>query len=200
MTAQPTGTVTPDSRATSAHSCRCRAFVADERTRLGARNGHGRLDPEVELRSGKPGKMNAMPGPLRIRGSVVIPEAELSWRFSRASGPGGQSVNTTDSRVELSYDVAASAALGPTLKTRALQRLAGRLANGVLTVTASEHRSQLRNRKAAELRLAQMLEQAIAPPPRRRRPTKPSRASVERRLAIKRRRSDSKRLRRAVED
>lgn len=144
--------------------------------------------------------MNAMPGPLRIRGSVVIPEAELSWRFSRASGPGGQSVNTTDSRVELSYDVAASAALGPTLKTRALQRLAGRLANGVLTVTASEHRSQLRNRKAAELRLAQMLEQAIAPSPRRRRPTKPSRASVERRLAIKRRRSDSKRLRRAVED
>ena len=71
-----------------------------------------------------------MPGPLHIRGSVVIPEAELSWRFSRSSGPGGQSVNTTDSRVELSFDVAASAALGP-LKTRALQRLAGRLANGV---------------------------------------------------------------------
>jgi ribosome-associated protein len=74
--------------------------------------------------------MSAMPGPLRIRGSVVIAEAELSWRFSRSSGPGGQSVNTTDSRVELSFDVAASAALGP-LKTRALQRLAGRLANGV---------------------------------------------------------------------
>jgi ribosome-associated protein len=74
--------------------------------------------------------MSAMPGPLRIRGSVVIAEAELSWRFSRSSGPGGQSVNTIDSRVELSFDVAASAALGP-LKTRALQRLAGRLANGV---------------------------------------------------------------------
>ena len=94
----------------------------------------------------------------------------------------------------------ASAALDPALKTRALQRLAGRLANGVLTVTASEHRSQLRNRKAAEMRLAQLLEQAIAPPPRVRRPTKPSRASVERRLAIKRRRADTKRLRRAAED
>lgn len=144
--------------------------------------------------------MSAMPGPLRIHGSVVIPEAELSWRFSRSSGPGGQSVNTTDSRVELSYDVAASAALGPILKARALQRLAGHLANGVLTVTASEHRSQLRNRKIAEMRLAQMLEQAIAPPPRERRPTKPSRASVERRIAVKRRRGETKRLRRAIED
>jgi ribosome-associated protein len=144
--------------------------------------------------------MNAMPGPLRIRGSVVIPEAELRWRFSRSPGPGGQSVNTTDSRVELSYDLAASAALGPTLKSRALRRLAGRLADGVLTVSASEHRSQLRNRKAAEMRLAQMLDQAIAPPPRVRRPTKPSRGSVERRLAVKRRRGETKRLRRAAED
>jgi len=144
--------------------------------------------------------MGAMPGPLRIRGSVVIPEAELSWRFSRSSGPGGQSINTTDSRVELSFDVAASTALGPTLKTRALQRLAGRLADGVLTVTASEHRSQLRNRQAAEMRLAHTLEQAIAPPPRARRATKPSRASIERRLASKRRRGDVKRLRRSAGD
>jgi ribosome-associated protein len=141
-----------------------------------------------------------MPGPLRIRGSVVIPEAELRWRFSRSSGPGGQAVNTTDSRVELSYDLAASAALGPTLKTRALRRLAGSLADGVLTVSASEHRSQLRNRKAAEMRLAQMLDQAIAPPPRVRRPTKPSRASIERRLVVKRRRGETKRLRKAAED
>ena len=148
----------------------------------------------------KPGKMDAMPGPLHIRGSVVIPESELRWRFSRSSGPGGQSVNTTDSRVELSYDVAASAALGPTLKTRALRRLAGRLTDGVLTVSASEHRSQLRNRKAAEMRLARMLDQAIAPPPRGRRPTKPGRASVERRLKAKRRRGETKRLRRATED
>ena len=71
--------------------------------------------------------MSAMPGPLRIRGSVVIPEAELRWRFSRSSGPGGQSVNTTDSRVELRYDLATSAALGPNLKPRALPRPAARL-------------------------------------------------------------------------
>lgn len=141
-----------------------------------------------------------MPGPLRLRGSVVIPEAELRWRFSRSSGPGGQSVNTTDSRVELSYDVAASAALGPTLKARALRRLGARLADGVITVSASEHRSQLRNRKAAEVRLARLLDQAIAPPPRVRRPTKPGRGSVERRLAGKRRRGETKRLRRATED
>src|ERR687892_1613262 len=81
----------------------------------------------VELRSGKPGKMSAMPGPLRIRGSVVIPEAELRWRFSRSSGPGGQSVNTTDSRVELSYDVAHSSALGPRQRERAMFRLQDRL-------------------------------------------------------------------------
>src|SRR5262245_52059059 len=72
-----------------------------------------------------------MPGDLRVR-STVIPERELSWRFSRASGPGGQGVNTTDSRVELSYDLAASTAFSPTLKARALDRLAGRLVDGVV--------------------------------------------------------------------
>jgi ribosome-associated protein len=137
-----------------------------------------------------------MPGPLPVRGSVVIPEAELRWRFSRSSGPGGQGVNTTDSRVELSFDVAATTALGPTLKTRALERLAPRLVDGVLTVAASEHRSQLRNREAAEARLASTLADAIAPPPRPRRPTKATKGSVERRIAGKKRRSETKRLRR----
>jgi ribosome-associated protein len=137
-----------------------------------------------------------MPGPLRVRGSVVIPEAELRWRFSRSSGPGGQGVNTTDSRVELSFDVAATTALGPTQKTRALERLAPRLVDGVLTVAASEHRSQLRNREAAEARLASTLAEAIAPPPRPRRPTKATKGSVERRIAGKKRRSETKRLRR----
>ncbi|WP_166353435.1 alternative ribosome rescue aminoacyl-tRNA hydrolase ArfB [Phytoactinopolyspora limicola] len=141
-----------------------------------------------------------MPGPLRVGGSVVIPEAELRWRFSRSAGPGGQSVNTTDSRVELSYDVAASTALSPALKDRVLRRLAGRLTGGVVTVAASEHRSQLRNREAAEARLVQLLEKAIAPGPRVRRPTKPSRGSVERRLAAKRRRGETKRRRRASDD
>jgi ribosome-associated protein len=130
----------------------------------------------------------------------VIPAAELSWRFSRSSGPGGQGVNTTDSRVELSYDVAASSAFGPVLKQRALDRLGDRLIDGVLTVTASEHRSQLRNRNAAAARLAALLAEAIAPPPRPRRATRPSRGAVERRLDVKRRRSQTKRLRRTLDD
>jgi len=126
----------------------------------------------------------------------VIPPDELSWRFSRSAGPGGQSVNTTDSRVELSYNLAASSALNPVLKERALRALAGRLVNGVITVTASEHRSQLRNREAAASRLAALLTAATAPPQAPRRRTRPSRAAVERRLAAKRRRSQVKRLRR----
>jgi ribosome-associated protein len=140
--------------------------------------------------------IDRVPGDLHVRGSVVIPEAELRWRFSRASGPGGQGVNTTDSRVELSFDVARSTALGPTYRARALDRLADRLADGVVTVVATEHRSQLRNREAAETRLAELLAQAIAPPPRPRRPTRPTAASRERRLAAKRRRGETKRLRR----
>src|SRR5262245_53737798 len=135
-----------------------------------------------------------MPGPLPVTSSLVIPEAELSWRFSRSSGPGGQGVNTTDSRVELSFDLAASQALGP-YKERALGRLAHRLVDGVVTVAASEFRSQLRNREAAEVRLAHLLRQAIAAPPRKRRATKPTRASVERRLAAKKHRSTLKRQR-----
>jgi len=141
-----------------------------------------------------------MPGDLRVRSGLVLPEAELSWRFSRSGGPGGQSVNTTDSRVELSWDLARTAALGPTLKARALERLAERLVDGVLTVAASEHRSQLLNRRAAEARLVATVAAAIATPPRPRRPTKPSRGAVERRIASKRSRSETKRLRRAPDE
>jgi ribosome-associated protein len=104
-------------------------------------------------------------------------------------------VNTTDSRVELSYDIASSTALGPVLKERALQALADRLTNGVITVAASEHKSQLRNREAALTRLAALLIAATAPPPAARRPSRPSRSARERRLADKRRRSHIKRLR-----
>ncbi len=127
---------------------------------------------------------------------TTIPADELTWRFSRSPGPGGQSVNTADSRVELSYDLARSTALPESLKQRALQALAGRLTNGVITIAASEHRSQLRNREAAAARLADLLTRATAPPPPPRRPTRPSRASVERRLAAKQRRAKTKRLRR----
>jgi ribosome-associated protein len=134
-------------------------------------------------------------GGLEVSAAVVIPDAELTWRFSRSSGPGGQSVNTTDSRVELSFDVAGTTSLDPALKARAVERLASRLVDGVLTVAASEHRSQWRNREAARTRLAALLRDAIAAPPRRRRPTRPSKAAVRRRLEDKQRRSETKRLR-----
>jgi ribosome-associated protein len=132
---------------------------------------------------------------LVVRAGVVIPDSELEWRFSRSSGPGGQSVNTTDSRVELSFDVAATTALNDVLKDRALERLASRLVDGVLTVAASEHRSQWRNREAARTRLAAALREAIAAPPRPRRPTRPSKNAIRRRAEDKKRRSETKRLR-----
>lgn len=131
---------------------------------------------------------------------MVVPERELRWRFSRSSGPGGQSVNTADSRVELSLDVTTTTALGPIQRARALDRLSGRLVDGVLTVTASEERSQLRNREAARERMATILAKAIAPPPKPRRPTEPTKAARERRLAAKRRRSQTKRARRVRDD
>ena len=142
----------------------------------------------------------AVTEPLRVNRHVTIPERELTWRFSRASGPGGQGVNTTDSRVELSFDVATSTALGPTLRARALERLSGRLVGGVLTITAAEPRSQLRNRDAARQRLADVLAAALAPPPPKRHRTKPTKAAVERRIATKKRRSAVKRTRRAGPD
>ena len=106
-------------------------------------------------------------------------------------------MNTTDSRVELSWDLAGSEVLPPVLRDRAVERLGSRLVSGVLTVTASEHRSQLRNREAAAARLAGIVAGAIAPPQRARRSTRPSRASVERRIADKKRRGETKRNRRA---
>ena len=134
---------------------------------------------------------------LCVRGTTV-PDDELHWRFSRSSGPGGQSVNTTDSRVELSYDVAGGS-LPRHLRDRAVERLGPRLVDGVLTVAASEYRSQHRNRQAARARLAEVLEEATAPPPPRRRPTKPSRGARERRLAGKKRRGETKAMRRRPE-
>jgi ribosome-associated protein len=136
-----------------------------------------------------------MSRPLVVRG-LEIPESELSWRFSRSSGPGGQSVNTADSRVELSYDVVGSTALPEHLRQRALSRLGGRLVEGVLTIAASEYRSQHRNREAARARLVEVLTEALAPPPRPRKASRPTRGSRERRLAGKKRRGETKALRR----
>lgn len=134
-----------------------------------------------------------MAGPYVIRGSVSLPEAELNWRFSRSSGPGGQHVNTSDSQVELRFDLANTEALPPVWKERALERLAGRLVDGVIVVRASEHRSQWRNRETAAVRLAALLAEATAPPPKPRRPTRIPRGINERRLREKKQRSETKR-------
>jgi ribosome-associated protein len=118
-----------------------------------------------------------MPEDLRVNRWLVIPAAELRTRFSRSSGPGGQSVNTTDSRVELSFDIAGSPSLPEREKGRALSRLAARLTDGVVTVAAENERSQLMNREAARARLAALLREAVAPPPPPRVATKPTRGA-----------------------
>ncbi|MGH3120270.1 MAG: alternative ribosome rescue aminoacyl-tRNA hydrolase ArfB [Streptosporangiaceae bacterium] len=137
-----------------------------------------------------------MPDDLRVNGWLVIPGSELNERFSRSSGPGGQSVNTADSRVELSFDVERSVALPGWARDRITERLTGRLAGGVLTVAASEQRSQLANRQGARARLAGLLRDAVAPPQRPRIPTRPGRGANERRLEAKRQRAAVKRGRR----
>jgi len=137
---------------------------------------------------------------VRVTPAVTIPERELSWRFSRSSGPGGQSVNTTDSRVELSWDLGHTEALTETQRERARRRLVARLVEGVVTIAASEHKSQLRNREAAVERLATMVAEAIAPPPPVRRATRPSRRAVQRRVDTKKRRGETKRLRQPPQD
>lgn len=123
----------------------------------------------------------------------VIPASQLTERFSRSSGPGGQGVNTSDSRVELVFDVASSPAVPHDLRERLLSRLAGRLVDGRLTVAASDERRQLANRRLARQRLAQLLREAAAPPARTRRASRPTRGSIERRLAAKRHRAQIKR-------
>jgi ribosome-associated protein len=137
--------------------------------------------------------------PISFRG-VSVPASELSWRFSRSSGPGGQSVNTADSRVELVFDVRRSTALPEPVRDRLLGRLAHRLVDGRLTIAASEYRSQHRNREAARTRLVDLLTEASAPPAPRRRATRPTRGSQERRLSAKARRSRTKSLRRRPQD
>jgi ribosome-associated protein len=135
-------------------------------------------------------------GDLQVTGSLVVPAAALRWRFSRSSGPGGQGVNTADSRVELSVDVVELPGLTDAQRQRLATRLGSRLVDGVLTVVASEHRQQLRNRQAARDRLAAVLRAALAPPPATRRRTKPTRGSQERRIQAKKQRGQLKKQRR----
>jgi ribosome-associated protein len=135
-------------------------------------------------------------GDLPVTASLVVPAAALRWRFSRSSGPGGQGVNTADSRVELSVDVLDLPGIGDPQRRRLTDRLGSRLVDGVVTVVASEHRQQLRNRQAARDRLAAVLRAALAPPPAARRRTKPTRGSQERRIQAKKQRGQLKRQRR----
>ncbi|MCZ2814525.1 alternative ribosome rescue aminoacyl-tRNA hydrolase ArfB [Modestobacter sp. VKM Ac-2984] len=134
-------------------------------------------------------------GDLPVSDRLVVPAGALSWRFSRSSGPGGQGVNTADSRVELAVSPLQLPGLTETQRRRLVERLGDRLVDGVLTIAASEHRQQLRNREAARARLAALLRGAIAPPPAARRKTKPTRGSKERRITAKKQRGETKRLR-----
>lgn len=149
---------------------------------------------------GRPGSdLDVPPGPGLAEG-LTVPATELVERFSRSPGPGGQSVNTSDTRVELVFDVVASEALTPAQRARVEARLASTLVNGAIVVVASEHRSQHRNRVAARERLVEILRTALAPPPPPRRPTRPTRGSQRRRLEEKRQRGTTKSLRGRVRD
>ena len=136
-------------------------------------------------------------GDLAVTGSLVVPAAALNWRFSRSSGPGGQGVNTADSRVELSVAPLDLPGLSDSQRQRLAARLGSRLTDGVLTIAASEHRAQLRNREAARARLAAVLRAALAPPAPPRRKTKPTRGSQERRIEAKKQRGQLKKQRRS---
>ncbi|ROP56596.1 MULTISPECIES: alternative ribosome rescue aminoacyl-tRNA hydrolase ArfB [unclassified Rathayibacter] len=133
---------------------------------------------------------------LEVSARLTIPASELQWRFSRSSGPGGQHVNTSDSRVQLTWSVAESAALTDDQRERLLQRLAQRLVSGAITVTVSQERSQLRNREVALTTLRDLVATALAPPAAPRRPTRPTRGSGRRHLASKQQRSATKQQRR----
>ncbi|PPF26816.1 aminoacyl-tRNA hydrolase [Rathayibacter tritici] len=133
---------------------------------------------------------------LEVRPGLVVPASELQWRFSRSSGPGGQHVNTSDSRVQLTWNVAASTALSEEQRARVLERLGRRLVSGAITVTVAQERSQLRNRETALEMLRGLVSTALAPPSAPRRPTRPTRGSTRRRLAAKQQRSAAKQQRR----
>jgi len=132
---------------------------------------------------------------LEVSPALTIPAAELQWKFSRSSGPGGQHVNTSDSRVQLTWNVEESTSVSDGQRDILLTRLGGRLVAGAITVTVAEQRSQLRNREVALEKLGNILRGALAPPAALRRATKPTRGSARRHLAAKKRRSETKQQR-----
>lgn len=137
---------------------------------------------------------------LEVSSALVIPASELVWRFSRSSGPGGQHVNTSDSRVQLTWNVSESMVLGDDRRERILQALGRRMVAGAITVTVSQERSQLRNREIALAALGDLVREALAPPGPSRRATRPTRGSARRHLAAKQQRSATKQQRRRPSD
>jgi len=148
----------------------------------------------------EPGQPLVVPPGPGLPSGASIPAGELVERFSRSPGPGGQSVNTTDSRVELLFAPGNSTAFTESQRARLTRNLAGTMTQGQISIVASEHRSQLRNRSAARDRLVALLREALAPPPPRRRPTKPTRASQRRRVEAKKQLGRTKALRGRVRD
>ena len=148
----------------------------------------------------EPGQNLVVPPGPGLPSGATIPAAELVERFSRSAGPGGQSVNTSDTRVELLFAPASSTAFTEGQRTRLVRNLAGAMTQGQVSIVASEHRSQLRNRIAARERLVALLREAVAPPPPPRRTTKPSRASQRRRVEAKKQLGRTKALRGRVRD
>ena len=132
---------------------------------------------------------------LVVNDRLIIPSRDLRWRFSRSSGPGGQGVNTTDSRVELVLDIAGCSCLGPFRRARLLEHFQTRLVEGCLRVVVAEERSQWQNRQKALHRMADLLRQGLQPPPPSRKSTRPGRGAVRRRLEAKKKRGDLKRQR-----
>jgi ribosome-associated protein len=132
---------------------------------------------------------------LEVSPALTIPASELQWKFSRSSGPGGQHVNTSDSRVQLTWNVADSIVLSDDQRTVLLTRLGRRMVAGAITITASQRRSQLRNRETALDSLASLVRGALAPPAALRRGTRPTRGSARRHLAAKKQRSATKQQR-----
>ena len=134
---------------------------------------------------------------LVVNERLIIPARDLRWRFSRSSGPGGQGVNTTDSRVELVLDVEKCSGLGPFRRARLVKHFETRLVEGCLRVVVAEERSQWQNRQKALHRMAELLREGLQPPPRARKSTRPGRGAVKRRLDTKKKRGDLKRQRRS---
>lgn len=136
---------------------------------------------------------------ITVRG-VHIPDHELDWRFTTSGGPGGQHANRSNTAVELRFNVEQSVALPDRLKDRVRRRLAGQLTNaGEIIVQVAETRSQTRNRQQARRQMADVLDEAIAPPKKRRKPTRPTKAAKRRRLQDKRHRAEIKRNRKTPE-